>query len=97
MGRLLIILLALAALSSCSKPHLSVLPCDSDLGYLGEKAHFANVRFLQESRQFDWFELYDNIEDRRSLKPASNCIPMTATITTERAIERQEYSLRNLR
>jgi hypothetical protein len=73
------------------------MPCDADLGYLGTRMHLANVRFLQESRQFDWFELYDNLEDRRSMKPAMNCIPMSATTTTERAIERQEYSLRNLR
>ncbi|MFZ5629061.1 MAG: hypothetical protein ACOY5B_08015 [Spirochaetota bacterium] len=97
MGRSLLILLTLVAVSACSKPGITVLPCDSDLGYLSDKAHLANVRFLQESRHFDWFELYDNIEDRRSMKPASNCIPMTGTTTTERAIEREEYSLRNLR
>lgn len=73
------------------------MPCDSDLGYLGDKMHLANVRFLQEGRQFDWFEIYDNIEDRRSMQPASNCIPVSTSLTTERAIERQEYSLRHLR
>lgn len=84
-------------LSSCTKQGLSVPPCDADLGYLAERMHLANVRFLNESRQVDWFEVYENLEDRRSLKPAANCIPVSPTITTERAIERQEYSVRNLR
>ncbi|GAB4443487.1 MAG: hypothetical protein OHK0011_25780 [Turneriella sp.] len=97
MGRLLIAQLALCLLTACNRPRLSVPPCDSDLGYLGVRTHLANLRFLQESRQFDWFEIYDNIEERRSMKPATNCIPTNAATTTERAIERQEYSLRNLR
>ncbi len=95
--QLLVLELALAGLCACSRPRLSVAPCDSDLGYLGEKLHLANVRFLKESRQMDWFEIYDNLEYRRSLRPAANCIPVSAPIATERAIEREEYSLRNLR
>lgn len=97
MGRSVLILLGLLGASSCNKPRLSVMPCDADLGYQGEKVHLANIRFLQESKQFDWFELYDNIEDRRSMKPAIDCIPVGTATTTERAIERQEYSLRNFR
>jgi hypothetical protein len=97
MGRYLAILLTLCAASSCNKPRLTVMPCDADLGYVSPRMHLANVRFLNESRQFDWFELYDNMEDRRSMKPAMNCIPTSAAMTTERVIERQEYSLRNLR
>lgn len=73
------------------------MPCDADLGYLGERVHLANVRFLRESRQFDWFEVYENIEDRRSMRPATDCIPLERAASTERAIERQEYSVRNLR
>ncbi len=73
------------------------MPCDADLGYLGDKMHLANVRFLQETRQFDWFEVYDNIEDRRSMQPAFNCIPTQPGTSTERAIEREEYSVRHLR
>lgn len=73
------------------------MPCDSDLGHQGEKLHLANVRFLTETRQTDWFELYDNLEDRRSMRPAANCIPTEPGLNTERAIARQENSRRHLR
>ena len=88
---------ALAALAACSKTQPVVMPCDTDLGYLGNKIHLANVQFLWESRQVDWFELYDNIENRRTMKPAPNCIPTRNVVATERLIERQEHSLRHLR
>lgn len=73
------------------------MPCDTDLGHLDRKLHLANVRFLTESRQVDWFELYDNLEDRRSMRPAANCIPAEPAITTEREIARQENARRYLR
>lgn len=97
MARYFCYLLAMVLATACSKERADIMPCDSDLGHLGKKLHLANVRFLTESRQVDWFELYDNLEDRRSMRPAANCIPAGPQITTEREIARQENARRYLR
>jgi hypothetical protein len=81
----------------CAKPKLSVAPCDLDLGYSSNKMHLANVQFLGEDRSHDWFELYQNLEARRSNSPAVGCIPQNVTSTIEQTIERREHSLKHLR
>lgn len=89
--------LLFAILGSCSKPQLSVDPCDEDLGYATRKMHLANVKFLEEERQIDWFEIYENLEERRKNTPPQNCIPGARTPTIEQQIERYEHDLKNLR
>lgn len=81
----------------CAKPRPEVPPCDEDLGYLSQKHHLANVRFLDENRSIDWFELYENLEERRANAPAQKCIPATRSPSIEQQIERREHELKELR
>jgi hypothetical protein len=90
--------LCLAGLTAgCTKPKLAVEACDLDLGYVSTKMHLANVQYLGEDRSPDWFELYQNLEMRRSNRPAASCIPGKEVSTLEQNIERREHSLKNLR
>lgn len=73
------------------------MPCDQDLGFVSDKMHLANVRFLQEDRSIDWFEIYENLEERRSNTPAHRCIPFSPVTSVEQQIERREHELRSLR
>jgi hypothetical protein len=92
------LLAIVATLVACgAKPQLSVAPCDEDLGYTTGKMHLSNVKFLDEERQVDWFEIYENLEERRKNTPPQNCIPGTRTPTIEQQIERNEHDLKNLR
>ena len=84
-------------LASCSKPKLSVDPCDEDLGYATRKMHLSNVKFLGEEKEVDWFEIYENLEERRKNTAPRNCIPGTNAPTIEQQIERTEHDLKNLR
>lgn len=90
------VILTLLAIG-CAKPKLSVQPCDLDLGYSSNKMHLANVQFLGEDRSHDWFELYQNLEARRTNRAAVGCIPQNETATIEQTIERREHSLKHLR
>lgn len=85
------------AVTHCNKPVPEVPPCDEDLGYLSPKHHLANVRFLDENRSIDWFELYENLEERRFNTPAQKCIPATRSPSVEQQIERREHELKELR
>ena len=87
----------LGAITHCNKPVPEVPPCDEDLGYLSQKHHLANVRFLDENRSIDWFELYENLEERRKNTAPQNCIPGSHAPTIEQQIERTEHDLKNLR
>lgn len=91
------ILASLFVLGACKKAQLEVEPCDKDLGFISSTEHLANTRFLQADRSFDWFEIYDNLEARRENTPSPNCIPSPKKESIERAIERREYELKNLR
>jgi len=91
------LLVAVLGFIACSKPKISVPPCDLDLGYLSQKMHLANVEFLDEGRQIDWFELYENLDERRRMVPAPGCIPAAHGHTIEQQIERSEHGIRNLR
>ncbi len=84
-------------LIACAKPKLSVDPCDEDLGYATRKMHLSNVKYLDEDKQVDWFELYENLDARRKNTPPQNCIPGSHTPTIEQQIERTEHDLKNLR
>ncbi len=92
-----LVLVSLFTLSACKKPQLEVGSCDKDLGFVSSTEHLANTRFLQADRSFDWFEIYDNLEARRENTPSPNCIPSPKKESIERAIERREYELKNLR
>lgn len=87
----------LAAVLHCSKPKPEVPPCDEDLGYLSQKHHLANVRFLDENRSIDWFELYENLEERRTNTAPQKCIPGSRAPSIEQQIERREHELKSLR
>lgn len=89
--------LLLFGLLNCAKVKPQVPPCDEDLGYLSSKHHLANVQYLDENRSIDWFELYENLEERRTNTAPQKCIPGSHAPTTEQAIEREEHGLRNLR
>lgn len=82
---------------NCAKPKPEIMPCDEDLGHLSRKGHLANVRFLDENRSIDWFELYENLEERRNNTAPTKCIPGAHVRTIEQAIERREYELGHLR
>jgi hypothetical protein len=82
---------------ACAKPKLSVDPCDEDLGYATQKLHLSNVKYLDEDKQVDWFEIYENLEERRKSTPPQKCIPGSTTPTIEQQIERTEHDLKNLR
>ena len=84
-------------LGACAKPKLSVDPCDEDLGYATRKMHLSNVKFLNEDKQVDWFEIYENLEERRKNTAPQNCIPRSHAPTIEQQIERTEHDLKNLR
>ncbi len=81
----------------CAKPRPEVPPCDEDLGYLSQKHHLANVRFLDENRSIDWFELYENLEERRANTAPQKCIPGSRAPSIEQQIERREHELKELR
>lgn len=87
----------LSGAMNCTKPQPEVMPCDEDLGYQSQKHHLANVRFLDENRSIDWFELYENLEERRTNTAPQKCIPGTHTQSVEQQIERREHELKNLR
>ena len=89
--------LFLVVVLHCAKPRPEVPPCDEDLGYLSKKHHLANVRFLDENRSIDWFELYENLEERRANTAPQKCIPGTHVPSVEQQIERREHELKNLR
>lgn len=89
--------LATLTLWACAKPKLSVDPCDEDLGYATRKIHLSNVRFLDEEKAVDWFEIYENLEERRKSAAPQKCIPGERTQTIEQQIERTEHDLKNLR
>lgn len=90
-------LLVVMLLGACAKPKLSVDPCDEDLGYATRKMHLSNVKFLDEDKQVDWFEIYENLEERRKNTAPQNCIPGSHAPTIEQQIERTEHDLKNLR
>ena len=99
-ARRAVLLLTCSALylgANCGKPRLRVDPCDEDLGYATGKMHLANVQFLDEEKQVDWFEIYENLEERRKNAAPQKCIPMQQTRTIEQEIERNEHDLKNLR
>ncbi len=93
----LVIPLLVACLAACAKPKYSAAPCELDLGYSSGKLHLANVQYLGEDRAIDWFEIYQNLESRRSNRPAPDCIPVGAVLGIEQMIERREHALKNLR
>jgi len=86
-----------ACLVACAKPRLQIPPCDEDLGYLSQKNHLANVKYLDEDRAIDWFELYDNLDSRKKGQPPQNCIPLRERSSIEQQIERHEHDVKNLR
>lgn len=90
-------LLVIVLLGACAKPQLSVDPCDEDLGYATRKMHLSNVKFLDEDKQVDWFEIYENLEERRKNAAPQKCIPGSHAPSIEQQIERTEHDLKNLR
>ena len=87
----------LLLLMACAKQKPEVMPCDEDLGYQTRKMHLANVQFLDEGRAIDWFELYENLEERRMNNAPQKCIPGVKAATIEQQIERREHELSHLR
>lgn len=84
-------------LIGCAKARHEVMPCDQDLGYASRKMHLANVQYLDENRGIDWFELYENLVNRRNNTAPQNCIPLQNQPTIEQMIERSEHDVKELR
>jgi len=87
----------LISLVSCSRPKTPIAPCDEDLGYSTRKMHLANIDFLNEERQTDWYQLYDNLGKRRTYTPAAKCIPQSKPPTVEESINSVEHGIKELR
>lgn len=84
-------------LLGCAKARHEVMPCDQDQGYTSRKMHLANVQYLDESRNIDWFELYENLVNRSKNTAPQNCIPLQSRQTIEQMIERSEHDVKELR
>ncbi|HRP70709.1 MAG TPA: hypothetical protein PLY93_14380, partial [Turneriella sp.] len=70
-----IISLLVLTFIACKKPPVVVGPCDEDLGFATKHEHLANVQFLTETKQVDWFEIYDNLTLRHKNIAPKKCIP----------------------